>query len=118
MTCTASTRHTDTVAIIDFAGRIMHTAGAEAVRGAIKGELADGRKNILLNLSGVDFIDSSGLGALAESYITVGKLGGAVKLLNPQSRISSMLQVTNLYSVFVTFSDESEALASFGAQPS
>ena len=50
---------------------------------------------------------------MAECYITLGRLGGTLKLLKPQSRISSMLQVANLYSVFVTFTDESEALASF-----
>ena len=113
MRCTATVRHTGNVAIIDFVGRIMQPDGPEAVRGAIKAEVAQGRKNLLLNLSEVDFIDSSGLGAMAESYITIGKLGGVLKLLKPQSRVASMLEVANLYSCFVTFNNESEALASF-----
>jgi len=92
---------------------VMHTEGAEVVRNAIKGEVEQGRKNILLNLDGVDFIDSSGLGALATSFITVQRLGGRLKLLNTHARVDSMLQVTRLYSVLVTFNDEREAVASF-----
>ncbi|MCU1238470.1 MAG: anti-anti-sigma factor [Candidatus Solibacter sp.] len=113
MHCTVSVRHSGDVAIIDLAGRVMQTAGADAVRDAIKAELDHGRKNILLNLDGVDFIDSSGLGTLASSFITVSRLGGRMKLLNTQSRVDSMLQVTRLYTVFVTFTDEREAVASF-----
>jgi len=94
MNCTVSVRHSGGVAIIDLAGRVMQAAGADAVRDAIEAELDDGYKNIVLNLDGVDFIDSSGLGALASSFITVAKLGGRMKLLNTQSRVNSMLQVT------------------------
>jgi anti-anti-sigma factor len=111
MNCTV--RQAGNVAIIDWNGRIMGPAGSGAVRDAIRSELQQGHKNILLNLNAVDYIDSSGLGAMAESYITVAKLGGSLKLLNTQSRVSSMLQVTSLYTVLVTFSEESKALASF-----
>jgi anti-sigma B factor antagonist len=113
MSCTASIRRSGDVSIIDLAGRIMQAAGSDAVREAIKGELAQGRRNILLNLNGVDFVDSSGLGAMASAFVTVDRLGGRLKLLNTQPRVEGMLHVTSLYRILVTFVDENEALASF-----
>lgn len=113
MSCTATVRRSGGVSIIDLAGRITHSAGAGAIREAIKAELEHGRKNILLNLNAVDYIDSSGLGELAGAFITVARLGGSMKLLNAQPRANSLLQVTGLYNVFVTFAEEHAALASF-----
>ncbi len=113
MNCTATVRRSGAVSIIDLAGRITHAAGSGAIREAIKTELQDDRKNILLNLNAVDFIDSSGLGEMASAFITVARLGGSMKLLNTRPRANSLLQVTGLYNVFVTFSEEHAALASF-----
>lgn len=113
MNCTAAVRYSGNVAIIDLSGRIMRAAGSSVVSDAIKSELQQGHKNILLNLNGIDYIDSSGIGAMASAFITVSKLGGNMKLLTTQPRVNSLLQVTRLYTVFVTFSEENEALASF-----
>jgi anti-sigma B factor antagonist len=113
MNCTATVRHSGAVSIIDLAGRITHSTGAGAIREAIKAELEHDRKKILLNLNAVDFIDSSGLGEMASAFITVARLGGSLKLLNTHPRANSLLQVTGLYNVFVTFSEEQDALASF-----
>ena len=65
MNCTATVRRSGGVSIIDLAGRITHSAGTGAIRDAIKAELEHDRKNILLNLNAVDYIDSSGLGEMA-----------------------------------------------------
>ena len=86
MSCTASVRHTGNVAIIDLAGRVMRTSGCEVLHDAIKGEVERGRKNLLLNLSEVDYIDSSGVGELAGAFVTLAKLGGQMKLINTQPR--------------------------------
>ena len=65
------------------------------------------------NLEGVDFIDSAGLGEMASAYITITNMGGKMKLLHTQDRVNSMLHVTKLYTLLVTYMDETEALASF-----
>jgi anti-sigma B factor antagonist len=109
----ATVRHSGNVAIIDLAGRITIHDGAGAIRDAVKSALDEGYKSILLNLGAVDYIDSSGLGEMSSAYITVSRLGGRLKLLNPQSKVHGMLEVTRLYSLFVTFAEESAALASF-----
>jgi anti-anti-sigma factor len=115
MNCTATVRHHGAVSIIDLAGRITHAAGSGAIREAIKSELQQDRKSILLNLNAVDYIDSSGLGEMAGAFITVARLGGSLKLLNAQPRANSLLQITGLYNVFVTFAEERDALASFAS---
>jgi anti-anti-sigma factor len=113
MSFTAIVRQAGDVSIIDLSGRVTGAEGADHIREAIKAEVDLGHKNILLNLDGVDYIDSWGLGAMASTFITVVRLGGKMKLLNTQPRVTSMLQVTRLYTVLVTFTNESEALASF-----
>jgi len=113
MSAFASIRHVGNVAIIDLAGRITLNEGAGSIRSAVQGVVDDGHQNIILNMSEVTYIDSAGLGEMSSAYITVSRLGGRLKLLNPQSKVHGMLQVTRLYTIFVTFADESTALASF-----
>ena len=113
MGSSATVRHSGNVAIIDLAGRITIHDGAGAIRDAVKSTLADGYTSILLNLGAVEYIDSSGLGEMSSAYITVSRLGGRLKLLNPQSKVHGMLEVTRLYTLFVTFAEEGAALASF-----
>ena len=113
MSASASIRHAGSVAIIDLAGRITLNEGAGSIRNAVKGAMEDGHQNILLNMSGVTYIDSSGLGEMSSAYITVSRLGGKLKLLNPQAKVHGMLEVTRLYTIFVAFADEGAAVASF-----
>lgn len=105
-------RNAGDVLILDLAGRITLGEGTERLREAVRG-MATSRKNILLNLAGVEHLDSGGLGELVGSYSSVSAKGGTVKLLNPQKRITSLLLVTKLLSVFETFEDERVAIASF-----
>ena len=113
MNSSASVRHTGDVAIIDVSGRISLTDGLGAMRSAIRDAVNAGHKKILLNLAGVSYIDSAGLGEMASAYITVTNMGGKMKLVHTQERVSSMLHVTKLYTLLVTYSDEAVALASF-----
>ena len=100
-------------AIVDMKGRFILGEGCNLLRDTVKGLLESGRRNILLNLQGVTYIDSSGLGEMAGCYVTVSRLGGQLKILSAQGKVNDMLRVTRLFSVFVTFSDEAEAIRSF-----
>jgi anti-sigma B factor antagonist len=77
-------------------------------------ELLDAdQKNIVLNLAGVQHIDSSGLGQLVGSYATVTNRGGGMKLLNLHDRLQDVIRATKLYTVFDTFTTEGAAVRSF-----
>jgi anti-anti-sigma factor len=111
----AAVRHVGTVAIVDLEGRITMGEGCAVVRRAIRELVNAGSRNILLNLQGVSYVDSAGLGEMAGSYVTVAKLGGQLKLLHCQARVDNMLQVTKLYALLVAYGDEAAALRSFDA---
>jgi anti-sigma B factor antagonist len=116
MSVTVTVRDAPGVAIVDLSGRITLAEGSELLRSTIKKLVDGGRKNVLLNLADVSYIDSSGLAELASAYVTVSNLGGQLKLLNPRERLKDLLQITRLYTLFVTYTDEAEALRSFGAE--
>jgi anti-sigma B factor antagonist len=109
----AAIRHAGPVAIVDLEGRITLGEGCGLVRQAVRELVNGGSRNILLNLQGVTYVDSAGLGEMAGSYVTVARLGGQLKLLHSQTRIQNLLQVTKLYALLVAFDDEAEALRSF-----
>ena len=118
MTPKAAVRNSGDVAIVDLSGRITLGDGSGLVRTTIKELTGAGSRNILLNLKDVTYIDSAGLGELVGSYATVASQGGAIKLLNVQGKVKDLLQMTKLYTVFVTFDDEEAALRSFAASAS
>jgi anti-sigma B factor antagonist len=114
MSWKATVRHADGVAIIDLAGRITLGEATGKLRDEIKEQLKSGHQNILLNLRDVTYMDSAGLGELVGAYASVSNAGGSIKLLHTQGKVKDLLAVTKLYTVFVTFDDEKEALRSFG----
>ena len=116
MDATASTRYSDKIAIIDIVGRVTILDGLTVMRDAIRQEIQSGYKHILLNLAGVSYIDSAGLGEMASAYIAVTNAGGKLKLVNAQPKVHSMLQVTKLYTLLTAYSNEPEAIASFGVK--
>jgi anti-sigma B factor antagonist len=118
MTPKATVRQAGDVAIVDLSGKITLGDGSGLVRNTIKDLLAASHRNILLNLQDVSYIDSAGLGEIVGAYATVANQGGAIKLLNVQGKVKDLLQVTKLYTVFVTFSDEQAAIRSFAAAAS
>ena len=115
MSTKANVRRVGDVAIVDLAGRITLGEGSGLVRNTIKDLVNSGQKNILLNLKDVSYLDSAGLGEMVGAYATVTNAQGNVKLLHPQAKVHDLLQVTKLYTVFVAFDDEQEALRSFTA---
>jgi len=106
-------RETADAAILDISGRITLGDGLGELRDSIKEALAGDQKNILLNLAEVSYIDSSGLGQLIGSYASITSRGGQMKLLNLQKRVTDLLQITKLLTVFETYTNEAAALRSF-----
>jgi len=112
MSMVLNARRLDDVVIMDLSGRITMGEGTLIVRDQIKKLLDAGDRKFLLNLSDVDYIDSSGLGELVTSFTTVRNQGGQLKLLNLTRRVQDLLQITKLLTVFEVFDSESEALKS------
>jgi anti-sigma B factor antagonist len=115
MSVKATVRHSGNVAIVDMSGRITLGEGSGLLRGAIKDLVAAGQNKILLNLKDVSYIDSAGLGEMVGSYASVTHQGGDIKLLNVQSKVGDLLQITKLFTVFATYTNEDEAVRSFAA---
>jgi anti-sigma B factor antagonist len=101
------------IAILELKGRITVGHEAGAAREKVGELIAAGSKNIVLNLAGVDYIDSTGLGALVMCATSVRKAGGALKLLNVNRRNIELLVMTKLATVFDLFTDEQDAVNSF-----
>jgi anti-sigma B factor antagonist len=101
------------VTILDMKGRITVGPEATSLREAVAAAVADGIRQLVLNLAQVDFIDSTGLGAVVMCSTTMRKAGGAVKLLNLNRRNIELLVMTKLATVFETFTDETDAVNSF-----
>ena len=99
--------------ILDLSGAVRIGEGSIALRDAIRDLSADGKKKLLLNLAGVNYVDSSGIGELIANYTTVSRQGGQLKLLNLTDRIQNLLVITKLLTVFDVYENESEALKSF-----
>lgn len=106
-------RQAGDVAILDLDGEVRMGDSATALRGAIRGLVAGGKQKILLNLAGVRYIDSSGIGELIANYTTVGRGGGQLKLLNLTDKVQDLLVITKLLTVFDVYEQESEAMSSF-----
>ena len=113
MSCKAVVRNSGNISIVDLSGRIVIGEDAHVVRDTIRGLVATGSKNIILNLKDVGYVDSAGLGELVGAYTSVTNIGGKICLLNTQAKIQDLLQITKLYTVFPSFDNEPAALASF-----
>lgn len=106
-------RQVGDVTVIDAAGRITLGDGASTLRDEIRDLAAKGDKKILMNLSEVSYIDSSGIGELVSGFTTVTNHGGQLKLLGLSKRVKDLLQITKLYTVFEVFDDEAAAVRSY-----
>lgn len=114
MSFRASSRDIGDVTVIDLEGRVTLGEGSALLRDLVKQNLSKGRKKILMNLAGVNYIDSTGLGELVSGYRLVKSEGGELKLLNLTKKVTDLLQITKLYTVFDIHNQESQALQSFG----
>lgn len=106
-------RQVGEVMVLDLKGKITLGEGDEALKDKINSLLHQGQKRILLNLADVPYIDSAGLGEIVRTYTTVSRQGGQLKLVNLTKRITDLLMITKLLTVFETFDAEPDALKSF-----
>ena len=113
MALTIASRDVNGVAVLDLSGRITLGEGSVQLRDAVRGLIARGSKNILLNMGEVSYIDSSGLGELVSAFTTAKNQQAEVKLLNLTKKVHDLLQLTKLYTVFDIYDDEASAIASF-----
>jgi anti-sigma B factor antagonist len=112
-----SERTVGDVVIVEVSGKItLGDGGDMALKDKMGSLVQQGQKKVLLNLGDVSYVDSAGLGEIVQSYATVTKNGGALKLLNVTKRIKDLLSITKLITVFDTFDSETEALASFSSK--
>lgn len=108
-----TSRTVEGIEILSLQGKITIGSGDVQLRDLIAQCLNDGKNNILLDMSGVSTIDSSGIGELVGSFTTVTNRGGRLKLLHLPGKVTDLLQVTQLITVFEVHDDEAKAVASF-----
>lgn len=115
MAFTINTRNSGGVAVLGLAGRLVLGNGTGQLREAVQKAIG-ASQDLLIDLAGLEYMDSAGLGELVGAYASASARGRRMKLLRPQPRIGSMLQITKLYSTFEVFEDETAALASFAPE--
>jgi anti-sigma B factor antagonist len=108
-------RKTDSVAILDLSGKLMGGPDADVFKETVKQLIQEGYKNVLVNLSHVPWVNSTGLGILIAGYTTLKREGGTLKLLHVTDRIQSILMITKLGTIFESYSDEAGAMKTFDA---
>ncbi len=109
----ASARDSGAVTVIDASGSLTLGAGGTALRDVVHVLASRGRKKFVLNLGGVDFIDSFGIGELVRSYATVRKQGGEMVLSRVSPKVHALLEITKLHTLFEIHADEPTALRRF-----
>jgi anti-sigma B factor antagonist len=107
-----TTRTVQDVLVLNGDGRIVFGEESAELRDTVKALITQ-TKQIVLNLGGVSYIDSGGLGTLVSLYTTAHNAGGAVKLCNLTQRVGDLLQVTKLLTIFEVYDTEEEAIQSF-----
>jgi anti-sigma B factor antagonist len=108
-------RRTGPVVILEIEGKITLGGGSTALRTAVNDLLDAGSKRLLLDMRGVQGLDSSGLGELVSGYARARRFGGDLKLTNLVPRVYGLLEMTKLVTVFEIFDNEPDALRSFSS---
>ncbi len=112
MNFSAIIRQVGQVSVVEVTGKLT-SFESDALRNSIAQLLKEGRKQILLNVSGLVYLDSSGISDLVHTYMSVIKSGGEMKVVGLTEKVEEILKITQLYQVFQEFKDERSALQSF-----
>ena len=106
-------REVGPVTVLDLSGKITLGEGDTLLKDKLHSLMHQGKKNLLLNLGDVSYVDSAGLGALVMAYTTVTREGGTLKLANVTRKLQDLLSITKLLTVFESFDSEDEAVRSY-----
>ncbi|HTH39074.1 MAG TPA: STAS domain-containing protein [Pyrinomonadaceae bacterium] len=106
-------REVNGVLVMDLDGRVSLGETNRQLHEALREAVADGKKKVVLNLAKVAAIDSSGLGEIVAGYSTLSAAGGTLKLINLPERVSDLMTITKLYTVFDIYDSEAAGIASF-----
>ncbi len=106
-------RQTGGVSVLELNGRLTVDDGVRELRGKVNDLLKEGEYQIILNLHGVNYMDSTGVDCLVSSYTTTIKRGGELKFSCLSDKVHRLLDITRLLTVFDTYEDETQAVASF-----
>ena len=101
------------VVVLDLNGQLILGAGAGLLKDKVRSAVFQGHKHIVLNLERVSYMDSSGLGEVIAAYTTVTREGGTIKIANLTKRVSDLLAITKVLTVFDVYESEADALKSF-----
>jgi anti-sigma B factor antagonist len=105
------------VVIVKITGEItLKKRGDAMLHEKVRSLIQQGHKKVLIDLAAVSYVDSAGLGELVQAYSTTRNSGGSLRLFSPTKRLQDLLVVTDLVRMFDKYEDETQALASFGAQ--
>jgi anti-sigma B factor antagonist len=106
-------RQRDNVTILDLKGKITIGSGDVALRNAVQEVMNTGAKNVLINMKDVSTIDSSGIGELVSAYTTATNRGAKLRLYGLPEKVTDILTITQLITVFDVYDNEDEAVRSF-----
>ncbi len=106
-------REREGIALLDMKGRLIAGESVTTLRDSMETQTKIGKANVILNLHEVDYIDSSGLGALVYCSTNLTRSGGVAKLLNLNRRNLELLVLTKIDTIFEVFNDETDAVNSF-----
>jgi len=113
---TIQERAVGSVTVLDLSGKLVLGDGDSLLKDKIHSLVFQGRKQIVLNMGGVSYMDSSGLGALVASSLTAKNNGGQIKLVALTKRLQDLLAIAKLLTIFDSYDTEAEAISSFPAQ--
>jgi len=108
-----SIREAAGVTIVDLEGRATIGADNDLLNSNLRKLVVNGARNLLLNLEDLTQVDSSSIGTIAGTFVSVSRQGGTLKLLHPRGRVRAALDVMKWCEYIHTFEDEAQALASF-----
>jgi anti-sigma B factor antagonist len=106
-------RELDRIVVVDVVGRLTLNDSRTQLRDLVHVFTGNGRKKFLINLAGVDFVDSDGLGELTRCYSIVRQVGGEMKLVNVHQKVRALLELTRLINLFEIHSEERAAVQAF-----
>jgi anti-sigma B factor antagonist len=111
---TIEERAIGSVVVLDLSGRLVLGEGDQLLKDRIASHLQKGHRHVLLNVSKLSYVDSSGLGVVVASFLAARSLGGALRLVNPSSRLHQLLAIAKLLTVVDVCKSDEEAVESFG----